>query len=230
MQKTSLPCLFTVKNTLGPLELEIMEMIWRSNKTTVRSILQQIRKRKPVAYTTIMTVMNNLYKKGFLKRIKIKKAYYYSPVVDKNYLIYASLSTLFGNLNRCYGKGKILFMACFGDFLSQINLAIVKTYGTSITYGLLFPLLLFLLSLSIYDLIQNFAFFGTSDYLDLLLSDAAVSSGRLQLFIFALLESLPIVNVLTTLTSFILFVILTKKLARIFNFRIPIINRLNGVI
>ena len=58
---------------VGELESEILTVLWKKDKTTVREALQSLKEKRVLAYTTVMTVMDNLYKKGFLKREKIKK-------------------------------------------------------------------------------------------------------------------------------------------------------------
>ena len=60
---------------LGPLEASILQTIWCSKKRpiTVREVLEELKKKKPVAYTTIMNTMDRLYEKGILDR-KIEKS------------------------------------------------------------------------------------------------------------------------------------------------------------
>lgn len=55
---------------LGPLESSILQTIWCSKKRpiTVREVLDELKKKKPVAYTTIMNTMDRLYEKGLLDR------------------------------------------------------------------------------------------------------------------------------------------------------------------
>lgn len=69
---------------IGRLEAEIMAVIWDLNKeVTVREVYETLRKKKPIAYTTIMTVMNNLAEKGLLNQDKTTTAYVYSPTKSK---------------------------------------------------------------------------------------------------------------------------------------------------
>jgi predicted transcriptional regulator len=62
---------------LGPLESEIMEAMWEKEQATVREVVDLLRPRRPLAYTTVMTVMNNLVNKGVLDREPVGKAYRY---------------------------------------------------------------------------------------------------------------------------------------------------------
>ncbi|MDG5803974.1 BlaI/MecI/CopY family transcriptional regulator [Streptomyces ossamyceticus] len=66
---------------LGELEAEIMDRLWTWNRpATVREVVDDINLIRPVAYTTVMTVTNILYNKGWLLRGKQGRAWLYSPV------------------------------------------------------------------------------------------------------------------------------------------------------
>ncbi len=57
-----------IASSLGSLEKEIMEILWKLKTASVRSVLNQLCKKREVAYTTIMTTMSRLHAKGVLKR------------------------------------------------------------------------------------------------------------------------------------------------------------------
>ena len=66
---------------LGDLEAEIMDRLWRWERpATVREVVDDINKERPLAYTTVMTVTNILYTKGWLLRGKQGRAWMYTPV------------------------------------------------------------------------------------------------------------------------------------------------------
>jgi predicted transcriptional regulator len=68
----------------GELEAVIMELLWSRNEpATVREIVTELRRRREIAYTTVLTVMDNLYKKGWLRREPAGRAYRYVPVVSR---------------------------------------------------------------------------------------------------------------------------------------------------
>jgi predicted transcriptional regulator len=54
--------------TLTPSELELMKLVWSRGQATVRDVYEALREERRVAYTTVMTTMNVLEKKGHLKR------------------------------------------------------------------------------------------------------------------------------------------------------------------
>ncbi len=68
---------------LGDLEAQVMRRIWaRGQPATVRDIVGDLQGERPVAYTTVMTVMDNLRKKGWLRRQADGRAYRYEPLVS----------------------------------------------------------------------------------------------------------------------------------------------------
>ncbi len=65
---------------MGPLETAVMQRLWDKNAPqTVRDVQEDIATEREIAYTTVMTVMDNLHKKGLLTRSRHGRAYIYSP-------------------------------------------------------------------------------------------------------------------------------------------------------
>ncbi len=65
---------------LGQLEAVIMERLWSySRPVPVREVLEDLQRDRPIAYTTVMTVMDNLHRKGLLTREMAGRAYRYQP-------------------------------------------------------------------------------------------------------------------------------------------------------
>ncbi len=67
------------KPTLTEQELEIMKVIWKLETATVRQVYETMLERRRIAYTTVMTMMNILEQKGYLKKEQGEKAYVYQP-------------------------------------------------------------------------------------------------------------------------------------------------------
>lgn len=68
----------------GELEAVVMQRMWaRNTPTTVREVLDELRSERDLAYTTILTVMDNLFKKGWLRRELDGRAHRYSPVASR---------------------------------------------------------------------------------------------------------------------------------------------------
>jgi predicted transcriptional regulator len=62
---------------LGTLELELMEILWSRGESSVRDVVPLL--SRPLAYTTVMTTLDRLFKKGLLDRHKSDRAFFYSP-------------------------------------------------------------------------------------------------------------------------------------------------------
>ncbi len=65
----------------GELEEKIMEVLWKNGSGTVREVKENL--KEDLAHTTVMTILDRLYKKGYLKRKKEGRGYRYFPVVGK---------------------------------------------------------------------------------------------------------------------------------------------------
>ena len=68
---------------LGPLETDIMQLVWREKVTTVKKVHRALQQERDIAYTTVMTTMTRLAEKGVLTRRRDGLAYVYSPAVTK---------------------------------------------------------------------------------------------------------------------------------------------------
>ncbi len=69
---------------LGPLESAVMDRMWARRKATVREIVDDIGKRRDLAYTTVMTIMSRLHEKGLLVRERDGKGYLYRPAFSRD--------------------------------------------------------------------------------------------------------------------------------------------------
>ena len=68
----------------GELEARIMESMWASSEPlTVRDVLTELIEERQLAYTTVMTVMDKLHRKGWLDREPVGRAYAYAPRQSK---------------------------------------------------------------------------------------------------------------------------------------------------
>jgi predicted transcriptional regulator len=75
-------------STLTVHELELMKIIWRHDEpVTVRDVYEELRTRRSVAYTTVMTSMKTLEQKGHLKATQQDRAYLYRPARPKQQVI-----------------------------------------------------------------------------------------------------------------------------------------------
>ena len=69
----------------GELEAAIMDRLWaRGRPARVREVVDDLREDRPLAYTTVMTVMENLHRKGWLRRERDGRAWRYEPTGSRS--------------------------------------------------------------------------------------------------------------------------------------------------
>jgi predicted transcriptional regulator len=68
----------------GDLEAVVMSRVWdHAGPVTVRELFDELRRERAIAYTTVMSTMDNLHRKGWLARDKDGKAYRYTAVASR---------------------------------------------------------------------------------------------------------------------------------------------------
>jgi predicted transcriptional regulator len=68
----------------GDLEAVIMDRVWeRGEPVTVRELFDELSAERAIAYTTVMSTMDNLHRKGWLDRVREGKAYRYTAVATR---------------------------------------------------------------------------------------------------------------------------------------------------
>jgi len=121
---------------LGPQELQIMTVVWDRGRVTVRDVYETLRKRRQIAYTTVMTMMNILDQKGFLKRMPGEdRAYLYEPARNRQTVMRDMVKEF---LDRVFGgSANPLMLHLIQDKhvtekdLDELRRAIRKKDGTS---------------------------------------------------------------------------------------------------
>lgn len=75
-----------LEKVLGPLETEIMELVWAKGQVSVREVVEIINTQsdKNLAYTTVMTIMSRLSDKNILRRVREGGAYIYEAASSRN--------------------------------------------------------------------------------------------------------------------------------------------------
>ena len=106
-----------VKSALGELEREIMGEIWRRGETSVREIHAAFDER--AAYTTLMTTLDRLHKKGLLERRKDGRAFLYSPRITREEFTHSIAKDIIdGLLGKTDGETKPI-LACIVDAVGE---------------------------------------------------------------------------------------------------------------
>jgi predicted transcriptional regulator len=96
---------------LAPLELDCMNTLWPIGEATVREIRDLLAARRVRAYTTIMTIMDRLARKGVVERRKAGRAYVYRPRLSAEQ---ASTQALAQVLDNFFGGSKEALLAQLG--------------------------------------------------------------------------------------------------------------------
>ena len=68
-------------------ELEILKIVWRLKTATVREVYEALLERRRIAYTTVMTMMNILERKGHLRKQRDAKAFVYAATRPQRQVI-----------------------------------------------------------------------------------------------------------------------------------------------
>ena len=69
----------------GELEAVVMDRVWEhGGPVTVRQLFDELRRERAIAYTTVMSTMDNLHRKGWLARDKDGKAYRYTAIASRD--------------------------------------------------------------------------------------------------------------------------------------------------
>ncbi|TSD52963.1 BlaI/MecI/CopY family transcriptional regulator [Aeromicrobium piscarium] len=69
---------------LGQLETAVMQRLWDWGRSvSVREVVEDLHKERRIAYTTVMTVLDNLHRKGLVHREKHGRAYQYTAVMSR---------------------------------------------------------------------------------------------------------------------------------------------------
>jgi predicted transcriptional regulator len=99
------------QHSLTPLELEIMQVLWREGPSNVQTVHTKL--QSDLAFTTIQTVLNVLHQKGRVRRTLKERAYEYRPVESEESVLGQALRDLVGRM--------------FGGSSEELVMSLVKT-------------------------------------------------------------------------------------------------------
>ncbi|WP_298818062.1 BlaI/MecI/CopY family transcriptional regulator [Chloroflexus sp.] len=103
---------------LGPLETEIMQILWQEGASTVKKVHRRLAQQRDIAYTTVMTTMSRLAEKGVLKREREGLAYVYTPVISEDEFVNMVVRQVLDGLLDDYSDTAISYMV---DYLAHNN-------------------------------------------------------------------------------------------------------------
>jgi len=102
-----------LSTVLGDLESEVMETVWRLKKASVRAIHEDMRARRPVAFNTIATILDRLYKKKLVERELIREGgiyYVYSPALTRKEFEELVARNVLSGLFKSFEEPTIMFL------------------------------------------------------------------------------------------------------------------------
>ena len=85
---------------LTPLELEIMKVLWANGPSSVQEVQQGVGTARPLAYTTVQTMLNILVRKKRAKRTLVDRSYHYRAAISREK---AAGNTLRDLVKRMFG-------------------------------------------------------------------------------------------------------------------------------
>jgi predicted transcriptional regulator len=126
---TPLPPYRPKKLSLGPLETEILEIIWNLKVATVKNVHEQILQDpdRELAYTSVTTVLQRLTSKGWLKCSKKGKAFSWQPLISREQ---AQVLRSFEQLNGFLAVSNPDVVAAFADNLDTASLEQIQAIAS----------------------------------------------------------------------------------------------------
>src|SRR3712207_2674482 len=103
---------------LGPLETDIMQIVWQDERSTVKKIHRKLSQSRDIAYTTVMTTMSRLAEKGVLHRHREGLAYAYTPAITEEDFVTMVVQQVLDGLLEDYSDTAIDYMI---DYLARRN-------------------------------------------------------------------------------------------------------------
>lgn len=100
-----------LESLLGPLEQDVMDVMWEFGEATVRDVHDCLAQRRQLAYTTIMTTMARLAGKGLLRRDTEALAHRYRPVVSRDAYARTTVANVLGWLVDRYPEPAVSYLS-----------------------------------------------------------------------------------------------------------------------
>jgi predicted transcriptional regulator len=112
-----------LENRLGALEREVMTVVWEHGETNVRDVCARL--GSTVAYTTVMTTMDRLFKKRLLSRRKVGRAFIYNAAATRQELEGAVATELVHSLLERPGGEPLPILSSLVDAVSDRDRALL---------------------------------------------------------------------------------------------------------
>ena len=100
----------SAREVLPPLELSCLRALWSLEEGNVKDVQRIVAQSRPLAYTTIMTVLDRLVRKGKITRRKVGRAFLYAPQASRDVMRRAAIRELLDGLFDGSEEQLILFL------------------------------------------------------------------------------------------------------------------------
>jgi predicted transcriptional regulator len=112
-----------LESSLGQLERDVMTIVWNHGEISVRDACERL--GSSVAYTTVMTTMDRLFKKHLLGRRKVGRAFVYHAVASRRELEDAVTNELLQSLLQDHGAEPLPVLSSLVDAVSERDRALL---------------------------------------------------------------------------------------------------------
>ena len=112
-----------LESRLGVLEREVMAVVWKAGEISVREACARL--DLSVAYTTVMTTMDRLFKKRLLARRKVGRAFVYSATATRDEMESAVATELVQSLLQRHGGEPLPILSSLVDAVSDRDRALL---------------------------------------------------------------------------------------------------------
>jgi predicted transcriptional regulator len=109
---------------LGQLESAVMEVVWNSGESSVHEVAERL--ARPLAYTTVMTTLDRLFKKGLLERRKQERAFTYSARLSRSEWEQKRTGEFVSGFLAGPERSSELLLSCLVEAVGQYDAALLE--------------------------------------------------------------------------------------------------------
>ena len=111
-----------LERLLGPLEQDVMDVVWRLRDATVRDVHADLALSREIAYTTVMTTMSRLARKGMLERDTADLAHRYRPALSREQYGRGAVGDVLAWMLDRYPEPAVAYLTDMVDELDDMTL------------------------------------------------------------------------------------------------------------
>jgi len=112
----------SLETLLGPLEQDVMDVVWKLRDATVRDVHAELAEGREIAYTTVMTTMARLARKGLLLRDTADLAHRYRPGISRDQYGRGAVGDVLSWLLERYPEPAVAYLADVVEELDDVTL------------------------------------------------------------------------------------------------------------